>query len=45
MKQITINADMWSSDNFIVDLNMGEKDTLWILTRSKLYSMNLSTRK
>lgn len=25
MKQITINADMWSSDNFIVDLNMGEK--------------------
>ena len=45
LEQITINADMWSSDNFIVDLNMGEKDTLWILTRSKLYSMNLSTRK
>ena len=45
LEQITINADMWSSDNFIVDLNMGEKDTLCILTRSKLYSMNLSTRK
>lgn len=32
LEQITINADMWSSDNFIVDLNMGEKDTLWILS-------------
>ncbi|MFV0585674.1 two-component regulator propeller domain-containing protein [Bacteroides reticulotermitis] len=45
LKRIAINPDILSPDNFIVDLGRGEANTLWILTRSQLYSMNLSTRK
>ena len=46
MKQITINADMWSSDNFIVDLNMGEKryimdsDPLQTIFNESVYPKN-----
>lgn len=45
LKRITINRDILSADNFIVGLALGEGNTLWILTRAKLFSMNLSTQE
>lgn len=45
MERVAVSSDILSSDNYIVGLIRGEKDTLWILTSTKLYSMNLSTQE
>lgn len=44
LEKLDINTDILSEDNFIIALNLDENDTLWILTKGGLYSMDISSR-